>query len=47
MLQEVILEEIIDSWGSKRFNFKRWVFKRSPLYEGTAYILVKKRTNMD
>jgi hypothetical protein len=26
---------------------KRWVFKRLPLYEGTAYILLKKRMYTD
>jgi hypothetical protein len=29
------------------FFFKRWVFKRLPLYEGTAYILLKKHMYTD
>jgi len=31
----------------KKKKKKRWVFKRLPLYEGTAYILLKKRTYTD
>jgi hypothetical protein len=29
------------------FIFERWVFKRLPLYEGTAYIVLKKSTYTD